>query len=93
MENLSFSYAVDENERLIRLNHMVNDTYDEYLASQYVSDPCSEFEHYLRGDGTGKPQYTKIADTPRKAEGPLSSKSTTGTFFTALNLKIFFLVY
>lgn len=82
MENLSFSYAVDENERLIRLNHMVNDTYDEYMASHYVSDPCTEFEHYLRGDGTGNPSYTKVADTPREADGPLSPKSTTGKSFT-----------
>ena len=52
-ENLSFSYAIDENERLIRLDHMINDTYDDYLDSMYVSDPCVEFEHYLRGNGTG----------------------------------------
>lgn len=62
-ENLSFSYAIDENERLIRLDHMINDTYDEYLDSMYISDPCVEFEHYLRGNGTGNTNNQRVMNS------------------------------
>ena len=79
MENLSFYYAPeDESERLVRLNHMINDTYEEYMASKFISDPCTEFEHFLRGDGSGKPDYKHASETPKGAE-QFSSKSTTGT--------------
>jgi hypothetical protein len=54
MESISFSYNYDETERANRLNAMINDTYDAYLASLYISDPCTEFERYLRGNGHGQ---------------------------------------
>ncbi len=75
MESLSFSYAIDENERLIRLNHMINDTIDDYERSKFEADPCIEFEHYLRGDGSGAPKYERLHKLRRNS----SNKYTEST--------------
>ena len=65
-ESLSFCYFMDEGDRMTRLNAMINDTYDAYLASLYKPDPCTEFEHYLRGNGTGNPPKPLPAPTQHK---------------------------
>jgi len=88
MENLSFAYAVDENERLIRLNHMINDTIDDYERSHFVDDPCIQFEHYLRGDGTGAPKYERLHKLKRNS----SNKYTESTGELVLITITFFLL-